>query len=546
MAKFEYTELENLENEQSAVDAINANFEAVQNAIEKTLSRDGTAPNTLSAAVDANGQRIYNLPAPSSNSDAARHGDLQTYVDDAEAAVTAAEGHATTAAGHASTASTAATNAQTAETNAETAATNAQTAETNAETAEANAEAAEALAEKWAEEAEDVEVTTGKYSAKHWAAKAEEIVLGDILASGVTVTPVGTVAATDVQSAIQELDSEKQATSAKGQANGYAALDATTQVPIAQIPVDEIDYTDLANLPTLFSGAYADLSGKPTLGTAAAQDVGTGPNDVVQLNGSSQLPAVDGSLLTNLPSSASLPNNYLTGLILSNNSTDPTNDINITVGQCRDSTNAEDMVLAAALTKRLDASWAVGTNAGGLDTGSIANTTYHVFLIKRSDTDVVDVLFSTSATSPTMPANYNYKRRIGSIVRASGAIRKFIQTGDLFLWESPIRDLNVSPTGTSAVTRTLTVPTGIKVEVFAIFAAYGTDDNYSIASSLDSADIAPSVSQMNFANYTAGATYATPLFVRTNTSAQVRTRNAVSSGLMIHTLGWRDLRGKEG
>lgn len=49
-------------------------------------------------------------------------------------------------------------------------------AQTNAETAEMNAEAAEALAQKWAEEAEDVEVETGLYSAKHWAAKAAGIV----------------------------------------------------------------------------------------------------------------------------------------------------------------------------------------------------------------------------------------------------------------------------------------------------------------------------------------------------------------------------------
>ena len=37
------------------------------------------------------------------------------------------------------------------------------------------------------------------------------------------------------------------------------------------------------------------------LGTSATLDVGTGANNIVQLNGSSKLPAVDGSLLTNLP-----------------------------------------------------------------------------------------------------------------------------------------------------------------------------------------------------------------------------------------------------
>lgn len=39
------------------------------------------------------------------------------------------------------------------------------------------------------------------------------------------------------------------------------------------------------------------------LGTSAVLNVGSGANNVVQLNGSAQLPAVDGSLLTNLPGS---------------------------------------------------------------------------------------------------------------------------------------------------------------------------------------------------------------------------------------------------
>lgn len=86
---------------------------------------------------------------------------------DAETAETAAETAQTGA-------ETAETNAETAQAAAETAQAGAETAETNAETAEAGAEAAEAKAEKWADEEEDVEVETGKYSAKHWAAKSEE------------------------------------------------------------------------------------------------------------------------------------------------------------------------------------------------------------------------------------------------------------------------------------------------------------------------------------------------------------------------------------
>ncbi len=68
-------------------------------------------------------------------------------------------------------------------------------------------------------------------------------------------------------------------------------------------------YSDLTGTPTLATvattGAYSDLTGTPTLGTAAAEDVGTSAGNVVQLDGSARLPAVDGSQLTNLPSGAS-------------------------------------------------------------------------------------------------------------------------------------------------------------------------------------------------------------------------------------------------
>ena len=71
-------------------------------------------------------------------------------------------------------------------------------------------------------------------------------------------------------------------------------------------------YSDLTGTPSLATvattGAYSDLTGTPTLGTAAAEDVGTSAGNVVQLNGSAQLPAVDGSLLTNISASVAALN----------------------------------------------------------------------------------------------------------------------------------------------------------------------------------------------------------------------------------------------
>ena len=120
-----------------------------------------------------------------------------------------------------------------------------------------------------------------------------------------------------------------------------------------------------------------------------------------------------------------IPRLAIQGLTYANNGTDATNDIDIAVGGAMDGTSARMMVLGSALTKRLDANWAVGTNQGGLDTGSASDTDYYIWLINRSDTDVTDVLFSTSATAPTMPTNYNYKRLIGWFRRASGTIVPF-------------------------------------------------------------------------------------------------------------------------
>lgn len=257
-------------------------------------------------------------------------------------------------------------------------------------------------------------------------------------------------------------------------------------------------------------------------------------------------------LISTLP----YPPGFLYGLALSNG-TDATNDINIATGNTIDSTSAVNMVLASALTKQLDAAWAVGTNQGGLDTGSIDNVTYHIWLIKRSDTGVVDALFSASASSPTMPASYDYKRRIGSIVRTSGAIKAFIQDNDTFTWSVPVSDVTATNPGTSAVTRTLTVPTGIRVEAILSVrgeaGAVAADNPQGILiTDLSVTDTVPSSTLFTLYMYNGGAASnqgSGTCRVITNTSAQVRSRIQVSTAatqLQITTLGWVDTRGRLG
>lgn len=74
--------------------------------------------------------------------------------------------------------------------------------------------------------------------------------------------------------------------------------------------------TDATDYATAAQGTTADAAAASiaALGTAAALDVGTGPNNVVQLDGTGILPAVDGSQLTGLPSGGVTDHGALTGL----------------------------------------------------------------------------------------------------------------------------------------------------------------------------------------------------------------------------------------
>lgn len=256
------------------------------------------------------------------------------------------------------------------------------------------------------------------------------------------------------------------------------------------------------------------------------------------------------------------PTGHLFGCTLSNNVTDATNDIDIAVGTARSADDTYNINLTSALTKRLDATWAVGTNQGFLASGAaITNTTYHIFLILRPDTGVVDVAADTSVTGANIAANtnaaYTQIRRIGSIIRSGGAILPFVQIGDRFRLSSAIIDVDAATPGTSAVTRTLTTPSGLVTRAIIVAGAYFLSARTSLlVSPLTSVDQAPQApndtalvgfSQVASASDTGtgGWNFSGEILVATNTSSQVRSRasSAASSRISITTFGWEDTRG---
>lgn len=251
-----------------------------------------------------------------------------------------------------------------------------------------------------------------------------------------------------------------------------------------------------------------------------------------------------------------LPPGHIYGLTLSNNVSYPNNRIDIASGECAGSPNNTRISLLSGITKRLDAAWAAGNNNGGLDTGTATDGTYHAHAIYNPTSGAVDVLLSLSATSPTLPSGYTVRRRIGSIIRSGGAILPFVQVGNKFWLKTPLLDTDVGNPGTSAVTRTLTVPTGIPVEAFGHISLYTTEAPQFIGaylSDLALADVTPSAtgpltamiqSQSTAGNYRGLGAFS----VMANASRQIRSKLSFSSAavtMRILTEGWIDPRGRD-
>jgi hypothetical protein len=256
-----------------------------------------------------------------------------------------------------------------------------------------------------------------------------------------------------------------------------------------------------------------------------------------------------------LAASAAVPRNYIAGLTLSTAGSSIT--FGVAIGVAADSTNAVLMALVAAYAKTT-AAWALGSGVGALDTGTIAAAGwYHIFLIRRPDTGVTDILISLSPTAPTLPANYTQFRRIGTLLVQSSVWTKFIQDGDEFRWDTTFADVTVTNPGAAAVVRALSVPTGVRVlarmNVGVITATIGASCCV-LLTDLSIADSTPSNSNLTIQSYytTGGAAItlanaAAGAAVWTNTSGQIRSRLLVSDASMslyIGTQGWMDPRGK--
>jgi hypothetical protein len=240
------------------------------------------------------------------------------------------------------------------------------------------------------------------------------------------------------------------------------------------------------------------------------------------------------------------PRGTIDGMVCSNDSGTPNTKLDVAAGLCRDDTDA--LCIRFTSSKTIDCTT---TGANGLDTGSLAASTwYYVFAIGKRDGSAQAALASTSASTPTLPSGYAYKRRIGAFrTDGSSHILAFAQVGDRFYWAAPFVDVNVTNLGTSRTLYTLTVPpvTGIQAFIygngFCSSAANIWLGNPAATDAAPSLTASPGTLLFTFSVNTSMAFGS--MLVDVNSSGQIAARSdTANSGLRIYTQGWVDQRGK--
>lgn len=237
------------------------------------------------------------------------------------------------------------------------------------------------------------------------------------------------------------------------------------------------------------------------------------------------------------------------GLNTSRDAGDTTNDINITAGRCFSDDYLKELILSSEITKRIDAVWAVGDDAGGLDTGAVADSTWYFLYLIGGQGVATDVLFTATYGNPTMPTGYTKKRLIGFVHRTSGhANEAFGHSGNEWWWDAPSEDWEDATITTTAKQKIMHVPTGIRVKCN--FRVYGTNSGgtqavYNFYVGDGSEQSVPGGTAdapgMDFTTGGTGGAMWDVFSIITDTSGQIKvdSNQAANNTVAAYTTGWR-------
>jgi len=103
------------------------------------------------------------------------------------------------------------------------------------------------------------------------------------------------------------------------------------------------------------------------------------------------------------------------------------------------------------------------SGAGGLDTGTVATTTwYYLWIIYNPTTAITKGLFSLSNTAPTLPSGYTYYARVGAIYTTTAtAFRQITKRNNRVLYSTGV---NVLTSGTATTATSISLAAAIPTD----------------------------------------------------------------------------------
>lgn len=232
------------------------------------------------------------------------------------------------------------------------------------------------------------------------------------------------------------------------------------------------------------------------------------------------------------------------GFNLANSAGDLANDIDFPAGIVASSAASPILMPHSAVTMQLDVAW--GTGNGGRFDSAISDGTWHCFIIGNGTLVSRGLSKSLDPTShPNYPSGFTHYRRVGSILRASGSILRFVQNEDEFDLLTGIEDRN-STAGFGDGFLTISTPIGIVTRP-----KMRTVQAQNVAGSFQTQVSTIGMSSVIARCTTSIATEVDAAFITdvfTNTSSQIRYAAVAFSGSVTYnvltTYGWIDKRGK--
>ncbi|WP_425903568.1 hypothetical protein [Agrobacterium radiobacter] len=232
------------------------------------------------------------------------------------------------------------------------------------------------------------------------------------------------------------------------------------------------------------------------------------------------------------------------GFNLANSAGDLANDIDFPAGIVASSAASPILMPHSAVTMQLDVAW--GTGNGGRFDSAVSDGTWHCFIIGNGTLVSRGLSKSLDPTShPNYPSGFTHYRRVGSILRASGSILRFVQNEDEFDLLTGIEDRN-STAGFGDGFLTISTPIGIVTRP-----KMRTVQAQNVAGSFQTQVSTIGMSSVIARCTTSIATEVDAAFITdvfTNTSSQIRYAVIAFAGSLTYnvltTYGWIDKRGK--